>query len=71
MNFTEQLQTALAKREQEAKAILDRLVAKTTYVGRQIAVSALLFAFKRGEISEHVFDQYWQRLGGEGLRGAA
>jgi hypothetical protein len=57
-------QKLLEAREYEACKILDRLFLKTTYVARQNAANALLFAFKKGDISERVFDRYWTQLNG-------
>jgi len=57
-------QDYLAKREQSACKILDVWVVSNTSVGRQLAASLLVFAFKHGDISERVFDQYWVRLNG-------
>ncbi|ASN68675.1 hypothetical protein 3S11_50 [uncultured Caudovirales phage] len=57
-------QAYLAKREQSACKILDVWVVSTTSVGRQLAASLLVFAFRHGDISERVFDQYWARLNG-------
>lgn len=55
---------AVAKREQSACKILDVWVVSTTSVGRQLAASLLVFAFRHGDISERVFDQYLVRLNG-------
>ncbi|SER54082.1 hypothetical protein SAMN05216409_1409, partial [Pseudomonas lutea] len=51
-------------REQSACKILDVWIVSTTSVGRQLAASLLVFAFRHGDISERVFDQYWVRLNG-------
>lgn len=60
----QRLLDGLRKREQSACKILDVWVVSTTSVGRQLAASLLVFAFRHGDISERVFDQYWVRLNG-------
>ena len=54
----------IQRREDAACKVLDRAMNKTTKFGKNYAFFLLNLAFKRGEISERVFDQYWVRLNG-------